>query len=112
MTLSSPRPCLRHRSRVERVLHYGTLPAEAPLLSVRETAEAMAEDRSFGLLVRSQAAMPVALRDIAAPPSDWPRRGDVRFRDVVMRYRDNLEPVLKGVTFTVTHGQKIGIVGR
>ena len=36
----------------------------------------------------------------------------IEFDNVRMRYRKNMEDVLKGITFTVHPGAKIGIVGR
>lgn len=44
--------------------------------------------------------------------SEWPLYGKISFENVKMRYRDNLDPVLKGVSFTVEPGEHIGIVGR
>jgi len=46
------------------------------------------------------------------PLGEWPSAGGVEFKDVVMAYRDDLQPTLKGVTFSVKAGEKIGIVGR
>jgi len=42
----------------------------------------------------------------------WPSRGTIEFSNVWMAYRDGLEPALKGVSFTVKPGEKVGIVGR
>lgn len=42
----------------------------------------------------------------------WPQSGEVTYQDVCMKYRPELEPVLKGVTFHVAPGEKVGIVGR
>ena len=42
----------------------------------------------------------------------WPTEGAITFSDVWMRYRPELDAVLRGVTFRVEAGQKIGIVGR
>ena len=39
-------------------------------------------------------------------------RGDVEFRDVELRYSSELPLVLKGVSFQVRGGEKVGIVGR
>ena len=46
------------------------------------------------------------------PPPSWPEAGAVEFKDVVMAYRPGLPAVLKGVTFQVKPGEKVGIVGR
>jgi ABC-type multidrug transport system fused ATPase/permease subunit len=47
----------------------------------------------------------------AMPPS-WPQSGGVGYNNVWMKYRPELEPVLKGVSFKVAPGEKVGIVGR
>lgn len=46
------------------------------------------------------------------PPDDWPTEGMIEYNDVCMRYRPELDPVLKGVSFVVEPGDKVGIVGR
>ncbi|XP_015122091.1 multidrug resistance-associated protein 1 isoform X1 [Diachasma alloeum] len=46
------------------------------------------------------------------PPKEWPSEGRVEFRDFKVRYREGLDLVLKGISFTVDGGEKIGIVGR
>eukprot|EP00884_Botryococcus_braunii_P000224 jgi/Botrbrau1/10201/Bobra.116_1s0017.1 len=68
---------------VERLLTYQNLPQEAALI--------IPDNR---------------------PPEDWPPRGELSFSDVWMRYRPDLDPVLKGVSFKVEPREKIGIVGR
>ncbi|XP_055548703.1 multidrug resistance-associated protein 1 isoform X7 [Wyeomyia smithii] len=45
-------------------------------------------------------------------PRDWPEQGRVEFQDFQVRYREGLELVLKGISFTVQGGEKVGIVGR
>lgn len=42
---------------------------------------------------------------------NWPSHGKIEFRDVYMQYRDN-PPVLKGITFAVKEGERVGICGR
>ncbi|KAG4235641.1 Multidrug resistance-associated protein 5 [Phytophthora cactorum] len=42
----------------------------------------------------------------------WPKTGNVVFENVSMRYREDLPLVLKGVSFSVTSGEKVGICGR
>eukprot|EP00605_Chrysophyceae_sp_TOSAG23-4_P001356 GSChrysophyteH1.ASY1.ANO1.1476.1 assembled CDS len=48
----------------------------------------------------------------ASPSSNWPSEGVIDFQDVKMRYREGLPLVLKGVSFKIRSGEKIGIVGR
>ncbi len=51
-----------------------------------------------------------------APPAEtglhWPARGEVVFDRVVARYAAHLPPVLKGVSFRVPAGARVGIIGR
>ena len=44
--------------------------------------------------------------------SNWPSKGAIRFEDVSLRYRDNLDPVLKNLNIDIQAGHSIGIVGR
>ncbi|KAG8995314.1 hypothetical protein FRB94_009286 [Tulasnella sp. JGI-2019a] len=46
------------------------------------------------------------------PSADWPQGGSLQFRDVAMRYRPNLPPVLHGISLDIREGEKIGVVGR
>ncbi|XP_054264491.1 ATP-binding cassette sub-family C member 3-like [Macrosteles quadrilineatus] len=46
------------------------------------------------------------------PDAQWPSHGTVQFQDYQVRYRDGLDLVLRGVSFVVNGGEKIGIVGR
>lgn len=46
------------------------------------------------------------------PPSSWPDKGKVEFKNYSVRYRPGLDLVLKDVDFTVEPGEKVGIVGR
>lgn len=38
------------------------------------------------------------------PPPTWPTRGSVSVRNLWVRYRDDLEPVLRGVSFDLEGG--------
>eukprot|EP01094_Clydonella_sp_ATCC50884_P009249 TRINITY_DN1877_c0_g4_i2.p1 TRINITY_DN1877_c0_g4~~TRINITY_DN1877_c0_g4_i2.p1 ORF type:complete len:1344 (+),score=519.36 TRINITY_DN1877_c0_g4_i2:436-4467(+) len=69
--------------KVERMLHYCALEGEAP---------AVVEGRR--------------------PAAGWPARGEIRFENLEMRYRPDLEPVIKGLTFTIAAGEKVGVCGR
>lgn len=46
------------------------------------------------------------------PPTSWPSIGRIELKDVQLRYRPELPPVLKGITMSIQGGEKIGIVGR
>ena len=68
---------------VERVHHYAGLPIEAA------------------------ATLPADPKQEA-----WPTHGAVTFKDVELRYRDDLPLVLKGISFSINAGEKVGIIGR
>jgi ABC-type multidrug transport system fused ATPase/permease subunit len=46
------------------------------------------------------------------PPSNWPSKGSVEFVGYTTRYRPDFDTVLKGVTFKILPGEKVGVVGR
>ncbi|XVE94233.1 hypothetical protein REPUB_Repub01dG0264000 [Reevesia pubescens] len=82
--------CLRQASRaenslnaVERVSTYINLPSEAP-----------------------------DVIDSHRPLPGWPSSGSIQFEDVVLRYRPELPPVLRGLSFIACPSEKVGIVGR
>lgn len=63
---------------VERVKEYGETPLEAPW----EIENQSVSDK-------------------------WPEKGEIRFEDFRVRYREGLELVLKGLTFHVNGGDKV-----
>ena len=46
------------------------------------------------------------------PAGNWPRHGEVQFINYSTRYRSNLDPVLKNLSFNIKPAEKVGIVGR
>ena len=46
------------------------------------------------------------------PASNWPSNGAVQFINYSTRYRSDLDPVLKNITFHILPAEKVGIVGR
>lgn len=60
-------------------------------------------------------SLPVEVDDTAnvrPTCADWPVSGDIQFSEVWMRYRNDMNPVLKQVSFHIFDKQKVGIVGR
>uniref|UniRef100_A0A3B4TNU9 ATP-binding cassette sub-family C member 5 n=1 Tax=Seriola dumerili TaxID=41447 RepID=A0A3B4TNU9_SERDU len=47
-----------------------------------------------------------------APPAGWPHQGELVFREVEMRYQENLPLVLNRISCTIRPKEKVGIVGR
>lgn len=50
--------------------------------------------------------------DADGAPVNWPSRGTVVFQNVWMRYSPTAPFALKGVTFSLGHADKVGVVGR
>ncbi|KAL0435883.1 UNVERIFIED_CONTAM: ABC transporter C family member 4 [Sesamum radiatum] len=46
------------------------------------------------------------------PPPNWPTHGNVELKNLQVRYRPDTPLVLKGITLSITGGEKIGVVGR
>ncbi|KAI8387430.1 P-loop containing nucleoside triphosphate hydrolase protein [Blakeslea trispora] len=46
------------------------------------------------------------------PPNEWPSKGKIDVQDLEIRYAADLDPVLKGISFSVKSQEKIGVVGR
>lgn len=53
-----------------------------------------------------------AIIDDARPAGNWPSQGAINFMNYTTRYRSDLDPVLKDLTFSVQPGERVGIVGR
>lgn len=67
---------------VERVLEYSQLPSEETNVEKKE------------------------------PPKDWPKHGSIVFKDVELKYFEDIEPSLMNLSFSIAACEKIGIVGR
>jgi len=67
---------------VKRVQEYCHIPSEAPL--------ELPEDKN----------------------PNWPQNGKITFSDVYMKYRENTDHIVKGLTFEARPGEKIGCIGR
>jgi ATP-binding cassette subfamily C (CFTR/MRP) protein 1 len=51
------------------------------------------------------------LIDASTVPANWPAQGKITGRDIELRYRDG-PLVLKGLSFDVQGGEKVGVAGR
>lgn len=54
---------------------------------------------------------PLEIRD-TEPADTWPETGALEFRNVSARYREDLDLVLKNVSFKIKGGEKVGVCGR
>jgi hypothetical protein len=45
---------------------------------------------------------------VSKPPSEWPSRGGIKFQNVTLCYRKGLPDVLKGVSFSIQPGERLG----
>lgn len=46
------------------------------------------------------------------PAAAWPSSGSIEVKDLQVAYASDLPPVLKGLSFKIKHGERIGVVGR
>ena len=46
------------------------------------------------------------------PSREWPHSGRIVIQNLTIRYRDDLEPVLRDISVTFEGGKNVGIVGR
>jgi len=47
-----------------------------------------------------------------ADSAPWPESGSIEVKNLSIRYRDSLPLTLKGVSFHVPSGKRVGVVGR
>ncbi|XP_037922789.1 multidrug resistance-associated protein 4-like [Hermetia illucens] len=80
---------------------------------IRQSAEVsnqfMAVERVLEYRDLEQEKQPAQLAPVE---KDWPADGKIEFRQLVYRYYEGAETVLKGLSFTIHPKEKIGIVGR
>ncbi|KAF8747849.1 ABC transporter transmembrane region [Rhizoctonia solani] len=96
------------------VLSYGLSTTQSLNWVVRSASEVEQNLVSVERVVNYINLEPEAPLEIpdAALPADWPRNGDIEFKDYCMRYRPELPLVLKNLTMSIRSGENIGVVGR
>ncbi|KAG0297659.1 hypothetical protein BGZ98_000528 [Dissophora globulifera] len=83
--------------------------------SVRMAAEVLSTKESVCQLELYGMNIPAEAPDHipeTQPPIDWPSKGEIEFKKVVLRYQNYGVAVLKKVSFVVRPGEKIGVVGK
>lgn len=45
-------------------------------------------------------------------PRDWPRKGQIEFRDVTVRYDPDGPDILSNINLTIRAGERVAVVGR
>ena len=46
------------------------------------------------------------------PDKSWPDKGQIKFENYSVKYREELDYVLKDISTEILPGEKIGIIGR
>ena len=46
------------------------------------------------------------------PKAPWPADGQIEIKDVVLKYKPDLPPVLRGLSMSAKPGENIGIIGQ
>ncbi|XP_051169795.1 ATP-binding cassette sub-family C member 5-like isoform X2 [Leptopilina boulardi] len=63
---------------------------------------------SFLRTIKSENKLKVTI----TPTEEWPTQGTIEFKNVRMKYDENLPFVLNDISFSINNAEKIGIVGR
>jgi len=82
-------------------------------LCIRQFAESESQFNSVERLHFYAIGLPMELRKGVHPSSSsWPESGKIEFANVEMKYQHHLPLALKGITFTIHAGEKIGVCGQ
>ncbi|GLC35697.1 hypothetical protein PLESTB_000485000 [Pleodorina starrii] len=81
---------------------------------VRQTTELEVNMNSIERMVeynRYDEEAPAVLEG-SRPPKSWPTEGAISVKELFVRYRPELDPVLRGLSFEVAGREKVGVAGR
>ncbi|CAH4030805.1 unnamed protein product [Pieris brassicae] len=78
---------------------------------IKQTTEAISQMISVERVIQ-YTKLPQEKLEGKTPPSNWPQRAKVVFKDLYLRYDSEAEPVLKNLNIDIESGWKVGVVGR
>ena len=79
---------------------------------IEEEVQVEFVSKQQGSVQGSGVVMREMLTDEELLASGWPWNGGITFVNASMRYREDFDPVLKGVSVSISPGESVGIVGR
>lgn len=105
-----------YMTSTERMLQYLEIPVEKSTINKMDHVIAVLNGDSDAKVCRSVGDSSVASKYDLLPTDEallerWPRTGSIEFRNVWMNYRSN-PSVLRGISFKVRYGDRIGVCGR
>lgn len=85
-------------------------------LAVQPPISVLIENRHRSCLIRGPTDLklePEAIPEAKEPPAYWPtKEAKIEVEDLTCAYAPELPPVLKGVSFVVQPGERVGVCGR
>ena len=97
--------CQNYMTSSQRVIQYAQMDSE----------DSLVKEHDLTVLGEKKSAVQRSFKgefEELKTDKTWPNRGHIVFSNVTMRYRETLEPSLRGLNFTVEPSMKVGIVGR
>ena len=93
-----------YMTSAERILEYLEIPQERSIVEQEDKEEKTT-------IAATTSDIDVSATDTAVDLAAWPTQGNITFDQVVFGYR-HLPPVLKGISFSIQGGERVGICGR
>lgn len=78
---------------------------------IKQATEVIAQMTSVERVLQYM-ELPLEKLEGTNPPSTWPQRARLVFKDLYLRYEEGGEPVLKNLNVVIESGWKVGVVGR
>lgn len=93
---------------IERVLEYTAIDPEGTV----NGPAARLSHVATGIPSSPRASPRPSVAGSPGTADEWPSKGSMTFSDVTMRYRPNSPLVVKGLSFHIDGGERVGLVGR